>query len=102
MSKDPDSFKVKMAVLGIIVVAGIIFFPAHQRDKLQEQYDQLQEQYDELQEKYYDLEDTYSEAISKCEDPLAVLYCYFEDEEITFDEARDAFNIIDKQISQFY
>lgn len=102
MSRDPDSFNVKLAALGIIVAAGILFYPALQRDKLQEQYDQLQEQYDELQEQYYDLEDTYSEAIGKCEDPLITLYCYFEDEEITFDEARDAFNIIDKQISQFY
>lgn len=92
-----DSFKIVFVIV-IVVVVALAFSSSGNRNK----YEDLQEKYDLLEENFYDLEDTYSVAINKCEDPLAVLYCYFEDEGITFDEARDAFNIIDDQISQFY
>ena len=96
MSKDPDSFKVKMAVLGLIVVAAIFFFPARQRDKLQEQYDELQEQYDELSDKEEDLR----YQLGKLEDDMASVYLYFDqDNDISFDEARESYNRIDSVIS---
>lgn len=86
-------------IIGLIIVVIIIvsFSFDHSR------YDKLQQEYDELDEKYVVLEDSYSTAIGKCEDPLAVLYCYFEyEDDITFEEAHDAFKIINQQISQFY
>ena len=92
-----SSYKVIICIV-IVVIIALAFSSSGNRHK----YEDLQEKYDLLEEEYNDLEDTYSEAINKCYDPLAVLYCYFEDEGITFDEARDAFNIIDEQISQFY
>lgn len=89
----------KYSFVFLIVLILLLVFTSH-IDK--NRTESLQEKYDLLEEKYNDLENIYSETIYNCEDPLAVLYCYFEDEGITFDEARDAFNVINEQICQFY
>lgn len=93
--KQDDSAKV---IITIVIIAVLAFAFSSDRNKIET----LQQEYDELDEKYTVLEESYTDAINKCEDPLSVLYCYFEEESITLDEARDAFQIIDDQLSQFY
>lgn len=94
--KQDDSFKV---IITIVIVAVLVLAFSFNRNNSEK----LQQKYDALDEKYTELEESYSSAVSKCEDPLSVLYCYFEKEnDISFEEAHDAFTIIDQQISQFY
>lgn len=99
MSKDPDSFKVKLAVLGILVAGFIFFYPSLQRDSLQEKLDELQNQYDEMQAELQGINEDILYQLGNLEEDMAVVYMYFDqDEDITFDEARKSFNNIDSVI----
>ena len=92
MSRDPDSFNVKLTVLGILVAGAILFAPSIERDKLRDEYDSLQEQYENLETEKDALEEEFNSFIYKSEDYLSTLYEYFEEESIPFSEAYDAYD----------
>jgi len=61
-------------------------------------YDQLNDEYIELQIKYDDLYKDYDDLcdfIYHIGDPMSDLYLYFEEKEISFDEAYKAFILLD-------
>ena len=71
----------------------------------QKNYEKLEEQYYELESKYEEtnriLEHVYDD-ISDTMDSMYLLYDYFEEQSITFDEAYDAYDTLSDIIHSYY
>lgn len=86
--------------LFILIVGALLLFFSQQKS---EKIEKLESQYESLEEEHYALLDEYSTAIGHCEDPIMILYRFFEDEEdVSFDEAYDAMMTIRSELNQFY
>lgn len=101
-----------VGTLVLFIVIIILFtFKGCQYDNLESKYNDLTEKYDDLEEQYYYLKDQYSsmsydlehykERVWSFEDDFANVWCFFEDEEdVTFEEAKESFTRIHSLLSE--
>lgn len=124
MSSYKSDSSARWLLFGIGVVLCVIFLPSmlhkdykNEYEALQEKYYNLHEYYDELQSKYEELVaecdtlesensslqdenmklSSFYESVGNLEDDSATLFCFFDEEEdITFSEAKKAYENIEK------
>ena len=95
-------------LLSLLLLTGCTDYES-KYDKLQEEYDELLTKYESINSWYYDDKedlgpqlDKYVEAVSSTEDYIVVLYEYFEEQSVSFDEAYDAYDALHSILHSFY
>ena len=95
-------------LLSLFLLSGCVDYEK-KYEALQEKYDDLELKYDKISSWYIEDKekigpyfDSMYEDIGSLEDELATVSCYFEKEEyVTFDEAYNAFETIDKVLHEY-